>query len=103
VQYANRYGHSDVTPYEVVRKVSDKCLEVRWMRSTQDPDWKPNIISGGFSGICTNNNQQKWNITSDTSAAVVRIRKHKNGYWKDASGSVFRLSDKPIMFYDYNF
>jgi hypothetical protein len=73
------------------------------MKSTLDPDWKPDIIPGGFCGHFTNNNEQRWDITSDASAAVIRIRKHKNGYWKDASGGIFRLSDMPVKFYDYNF
>jgi hypothetical protein len=29
LNYANHCGYSDVTPYEVVRVVSDKTIEVR--------------------------------------------------------------------------
>jgi hypothetical protein len=103
IQYANRHGYSDVHPYEVVRKVSDKCLEVRSMKSTLDPEWKPEIVPGGFGGHCVNNYDQKWHTISDTSGRVVRIRKHKNGNWKDASGNVFKLNHEPIKFSDYNF
>ena len=31
LKYANQYGYSDVNPYEVVREVSGKTLEVRAM------------------------------------------------------------------------
>ena len=30
-RFANRCGYSDVHPYEIVRIVSDKCIEVRAM------------------------------------------------------------------------
>lgn len=43
MKFANRLGYSDVEPFEVVRVVSDKCLEIRGMEAELDPSWKPNI------------------------------------------------------------
>lgn len=101
-QYANRFGYSDVEPYEVIRAVSGITLEIRRMHAERDPEWKPEIIPGGFSGHCVNQSEQKWIITSDLNAPVIRIRLGKKG-WKDRHGNRYDLSDRPRKFYDYNF
>jgi hypothetical protein len=101
-QYANRHGYTDVTPFEVVRVISDKTIEVREMDAELDPTWKPEFHIGGFSAHCSNQREQRWNITSNPGNPVVRIRLGKKG-WKSACGSRFSLNDKPIHFYDYNF
>ena len=102
MQYANQYGYSDVTPFEVVRVVSEKCLEVREMDAELAPGERPEIIPGGFAGHCTNQRSLKYTITSNPENRVVRIRLGKKG-WKDAHGHKYGLSDKPVRFYDYNF
>ncbi len=101
--YANHIGYSDVNPFEIVRHVTDKTIEIRKMNA--EIDFQPNISPGGFAGHCTNNTEgeQKWKISSDESAPVIRIRLHKNGQWKDANGNRYQLGDKPRKFYDYNF
>jgi hypothetical protein len=102
MNYANHYGYSDVNPYEIVRRISDKTLEVREMKAERDPSWKPEVVPGGFSFVFLNQNSQKWIITSDESSKPVRIRLGKHG-WKDSRGNRYALSDKPHKFYDYNF
>ena len=101
-QFANHYGYSDVNPYEVVRVVSEKTIEVRAMNAEKDPTWTPEWVVGGFAGHCTNQHSQRWIITSDESAPTLRIRLGKHG-WKSADGRKFGLSDEPQRFYDYNF
>jgi len=101
--FANRYGYSDVEPFEVVRVVSDKTIEVRAMDAERDPEWKPDWHVGGFAAHCSNQREQKWFITSNPANRVVRIRLQKDGKWKSSCGSKFYLSDEPIKFYDYNF
>ena len=102
-QYANKLGYSDVEPFEVVRVVSEKCIEIRKMDAELDPEWKPEIVPGGFAGRCINQNSQKWIIKSNPANPVARIRLQKNGSWKSACGSRFALDSKPVKFYDYNF
>jgi hypothetical protein len=103
MQYANQIGYSDVTPYEVVRVVSEQTLEVREMSSQRDPSYKPEFIPGGFAGHCINQDDQQWVITSDPARRVVRIRRDKRGNWKDKYGNRFSLDAKPVRYYDYNF
>jgi hypothetical protein len=102
MDYANHLGYSDVNPFEIIRRVSDKTFEVRRMRAERDPSWKPEFIPGGFCGHVPNQRDQKWLISSDPDRPVIRIRLGKNG-WKDSHGNRYELSDKPVKFYDYNF
>ena len=101
-KYANHYGYSDVYPFEVVRVISDKTIEVREMDAERDDSVKLEWLPGGFAGHCVNQRDQKWFITSNESNPVIRLRLNKKG-WQDKHGRRFGLSDKPVRFYDYNF
>lgn len=101
--FANKYGYSDIEPYEVVRVISDKTLEIRRMES-KPKNWVPEIIPGGFSGHCKNNLDQQWEITSDVEEPTIRIRWSKaKQVWQSKGGCKFRLGDEPVKFFDYNF
>jgi len=102
MNYANHIGWSDVDPYEVVRVISEKTIEIREMDAKRDDSVKLEFIPGGFSAHCSNQSDQKWFITSNPENRVIRIRLGKKG-WKDAHGRRFALSDEPVKFYDYNF
>lgn len=102
LNYANHIGYSDVEPYEVVREVSAKIIEVRRMAAQLDPSWKPEMHAGGFAAHCSNQSSQKWIITSDEGAQVIRLHMRKDGcfYYQ---GSKFRREAAPRKFHDYNF
>ena len=102
MNYANHYGYTDINPFEVVRRISDKTIEIREMQTERDESVKLEWVPGGFSAICLNDHAQKWHISSDPTAKVIRIRLGKNG-WKDAHGRKFSLADEPVKYYDYNF
>jgi hypothetical protein len=102
MKYANHIGYSDINPYEVVRIVSEKTIEIRAMKAERDESVKLEFHVGGFLAHCSNQTDQNWLITSDESESVIRIRLGKNG-WKSAHGARFKLADEPIKFYDYNF
>lgn len=102
-QYANHYGYSDVNPYEVVKVISDKTIEIRKMDADRDDTVKLEWVFGGFSGHCVNQHSQKWIIKSNLNNPVIRIRLSKKKGWLDKHGQKFGLSDKPVKFYDYNF
>lgn len=102
MKYANLYGYTDIIPYEVVRIISNKTIEIRQMGYKLAEDWKPEMIPGGFAAHCTNNNTQRYTFETNKDSIVIRARLHKNGKWKSAFGE-HRLSDVPVAFYDYNF
>lgn len=100
--FANLLGYSDVQPFEVVRRVSEKIVEVRPMKAERDPTWKPEFVKGGFAAHCTNQSEQRWIITPDEDAYTIRLHKRKDGYFYH-KGTRFSLEEKPRRFYDYNF
>jgi hypothetical protein len=101
-KYANCYGYSEIYPFEIVREVTDKTIEIRALVPSPDPAWTPHFIAGGFAGHCTNQNRQTWLYSSDPTAPVIRMRKRKDGKWYSKMG-MHRVEDKPLYFYDYNF
>lgn len=103
MQYANQYGYSDIEPYEVVNTVSDRTLEIRAMQAERDDSVVLRFVPGGFAGHCENQDAQRWRISSDRNAPVIRIRKHKDGRWYDRGGCRYRIEELPKKFYDYNF
>lgn len=102
MQYANHIGYSDVNPFEIVRKISEKTIEIRAMNADRDSSWQPDFVPGGFCGTVVNQRDQRWIISSNPDSPIVRIRLGKLG-WKDANGRRYQLSNEPVKFYDYNF
>lgn len=100
--YANHHGFTDIHPYEIVRIVSRKTIDVRAMKATLVPDWKPEIIPGGFSGRCINQHTQEYTYESDPTFTIVRVRYRKDSNWHSSLGLHF-ISKTPQKFYDYNF
>lgn len=101
-RFANLCLHSDVEPYQIVKVVSDKTIEIRRMSAALDPTWKPEIQAGGFAGHCSNQRSQRWIYAVDESAPIVRARLRKDGDFYSAYGRHI-LADKPRKFHDYNF
>ena len=89
MKYANHIGYSDINPYEVVKVISDKTLEVREMDAKLAEGEKPQFIVGGFAGHCVNQRELKYDISSNDSNPVVRIRLRKNGYFYSNTGERF--------------
>jgi hypothetical protein len=100
--FANRIGYSDVYPFEVVRVVSEKTLEVRAMNAVELP-WERTFHVGGFFGNVSNQENQVWSIQPDKDGEVLRIRLRADGKWYDKYGDRYLLSEEPRRFHDYNF
>lgn len=100
--YAINVLWSDATCYEVVRKVSDKTLEVRRMKQeiVNKQQIGETFKPGGFIGHFDDSIQQ-WKFESNPEAPVERIRLTKKG-WHGSQGK-FVLSETPWARYDYNF
>jgi hypothetical protein len=99
--YANRIGYSDITPYEVVRQVSSRTVDIRAMH-TAAAAWTRDVRVGGFFAHIANQHDQQWTITPDTDAPIIRIRLGARG-WKDNNGDKYVLDASPTKFYDFNF
>lgn len=102
MKYANLICYSDIVPFEVVRVISNKTIEIREMNANLVEGWKPEMIVGGFSAHCVNNNTQEYTYSTREGSPIVRARLQKSGKWKSIHGE-HRLSDEPKRFYDYNF
>ena len=103
-KYAIYCGWTDREPFEVVRVISEQTVEIRAMDCVQDPDWKPEWVVGGFSGICLNDKSQRWIITSNPDNPVTRIRWSKrNHQWQKGTYCRFSMADEPYKYYDNNF
>lgn len=102
-KYANMSLWTDVEPYEVVKVVSEKCVEVRKMKAEMIQAPK-DFHSGGFVGHFADNRDQKYTYSSDEDAPIVRIRwSQAKLTWRSASGNRFSMSDEPYKLYDFNF
>jgi hypothetical protein len=101
-KYANLVLHTDVEPFEIVRVISDKTIEIRRMDSELDKSWNAEIDVCGFVGHCTNNDTQKWIIKSNKDNMVVRARLRKDGRFHSEYGK-HCIEDAPRKHYDFNF
>jgi len=105
-KFCNQHLYTDIEPFEVVRVISEKTIEIRKMKCVE-LDWGKHFIPGGFAFHVPDQQNQKWIITSDETQPVVRARLnkpkgYKHGFWRSDYGRHY-LADEPIKFYDYNF
>ena len=97
-KYCNYGGYSDWEPFEVIRVVSKKCIEIRRMKAVQTV-FPSDFHAGGFCGHYTDNHNQDYNYSSDENNPIIRIRLSKSGW----GNGRYHMSDRPYKFYDYNF
>jgi hypothetical protein len=101
-KFMNRSVGTDCFPYEVVRVVSPKCVEIREMKHKQTV-YPQEFHVGGFAAHCADNHAQDYEYFSNESAEVFKVRySEKRKAWGGKYGR-FWMSDKPRYFYDYNF
>lgn len=93
---------SDLVPFEMISE-KGTAVVVREMKAERDPNWKPELVAGGFLAHCVNQKSQQWVCTSDEAGYTETIRMHKNGKWFSADGSRFMQTEEPTRHYDYNF
>ena len=99
-KYFNRILYTDVIPFEVVREISAKTIDIREMTtSVVNPATLLGI--GGFAASFAND--ETYNYESNESHPVVRIRLHSDGWWRCNKGNRYKPSDRPLKVYDRNF
>ena len=106
-KYMNKYLFTDVCPYEVTYEITHKMFMIRPMKCTIKKEalekMRETFVLGGFLGH-TDNSLQEWDIESDQNASEICVHLKKDGYWYETGSSIkFKLSDKPMKVYDYNF
>tara|TARA_R110000803_G_scaffold14701_1_gene40856 strand:+ start:43 stop:372 length:330 start_codon:yes stop_codon:yes gene_type:complete len=99
--FANRAGYSDVEPFEIVKVVSEKTIDIRVM-DTSENKTKMDFHVGGFSAHCSNQSEQKYDYASNSENKTIRARLRKDGYFHSAWGRHF-IAETPQKFHDYNF
>lgn len=93
-------GYSDRYAYTIVKKTA-KTITIQRDIATIDPNFKPNIIPGGFAGHCENQNDQTYTYEPNPDGEILKA------YWSERDG-VFKADGKKLRkgrreFYDYNF
>lgn len=92
---------SDVDPCTIIAKTAT-TLTVRYDKAERDPAYTPEWIPGGFSAICTNQDDQQWVISEDEDGRVEVFRwSKKYNQYRNTAGE--RLYPEWRKFYDYNF
>lgn len=82
---------------------SGKTFWAQKDRATLSPDWKPEIIPGGFAGHCVNNSSQKWTYEPNPSGPVHRFTLCKDGHWSSPRYRKCVRIGVRSAFHDYNF
>lgn len=102
-KYCNQHGYTDVYPWEVVRTVSDKCVEIKAM-SVEQTKFPEQFSPGGFVGHYHDNRAgQDYKYISNPENVVIRCRwSEAKKQWQSERGRHV-MADKPYKFYDYNF
>ena len=77
--YASEYLYSDVRAWEILRVVSDKCIEIRRMDSEHSCAHLEQV-SGGFAGHVVGQRGQKVTYSSNPNNEVIRIRRRKGSH-----------------------
>lgn len=78
-EYVTLAMYSDTSPYMVVGR-TEKTIKVVPVSVKRDPEWKPEIIAGGFAGHCTNQDEQTWlfdRVRDDIEPVTLRLCKSK--------------------------
>lgn len=93
--------HSDSHAYTIIKRTA-KTITLQRDEATLDPNFKPEIIVGGFAGHCTNQNEQRYSYKPNPNGSIVKLSwSEKMGGWKTRYGGTARLGRHE--FYDYNF
>ena len=98
MDYANHYGYSDITPYEIIRRVSATTIEIREMKATRIDS---NVNNGDLIWDLLPN-EQRYSYAANTAAPIIRMRLWQGSQWHSIYGRHI-ISDAPKKFYDFNF
>lgn len=98
-KFFTEIGYSQQYPWVMVKR-TDKTVTLAKVIVKADPEWKPNILPGGFAGHCDNQYDQTWIFDRIDPTWKKVIRMTKRGW---AADGVRFVEDRAREFYDYNF
>lgn len=86
-----------------VVKVTKTTITVQQDIATLDPNWKPEIVAGGFAGHCTNQDTQTYSYEQNPNGETRTFRwSAKYGQYRNNKIGM-KLTKGRREFYDYNF
>ncbi len=91
---------TDRHAYTVIRR-TPKTITVQRDKTTLNPEFKPDIIVGGFAGHCTNQNEQTYTYEPDTNGSKLTLRFSEKQCAFTYLGNAISLGRHE--FFDYNF
>jgi len=97
-KYCTELGYTDRYPFEVVKVVSEKIVEIRALDAVQVVAPKE-FYPGGFSGHYADNHNQEYTYNSNEKNGTRRIHLGKKGW----GNGRYLMMDRPYKFHDYNF
>jgi len=98
-EYVTEHGYSQSYPWVVTKKTA-KTMTIAEVKVKNDPEWKPEMHSGGFAAHCSNQNRQTWLYDGINEDNTRTIRMTKKGW---SRYTVRYTVDRAYYFYDYNF
>lgn len=97
-QYFTQFGYSQSYPWKEIARTA-KTVTLQKVEVGPDPEWKPEILPGGFAGHCTNQSEQTW-VYAGLSKRTMKVFQTKKGW--SHKGERF-IEGMAREFYDYNF
>lgn len=98
VMYSDRKAMTilEKTERKIVAALDDQEL---------DENWKPDMVPGGFSAHCQNQNSQKWICKTNVENVKLIFTRRKNGKWVEKSQKMngYHIVCGRFPFYDFNF
>lgn len=96
--------YSDKKAMTILEK-TDRKIIAAFDDQELDENWKPEMVPGGFSATCTNQNTQKWNCKTNTENSKLAFTLRKNGKWVEKNQKIngYYLVCGRYPFYDFNF
>lgn len=82
-------------------KVTKASITIQRDHAELDPNFKPEIVAGGFAGHCTNQSEQTYTYSPNPNGELVTFRWSKKfGRYQNPTYKAYKGRNE---FYDYNF
>lgn len=84
-------------------KVTKASITIQYDKATLDPNFKPEVIPGGFAGHCVNQEDQTYTYERNPEGRKEVFRwSNKYNHYQGKDGSIIVIKGRH-EFYDYNF